>query len=73
MNSSKGIVKTVLTILITAIVTAVTVLFAVNLYLSKLPIPIDNVIRVSEIINKDYMGEYNPILVKGIRNCPPCA
>ncbi len=51
--------KTVLTILITATVSVVIVLFFMYLYLRSLPIPVNNLIKVGNIIDEYYMGDYD--------------
>ncbi len=43
-----------------AVLSVVLTLVGVKLYFENLPIPLDNVIRVSKLIDSEYVGEYDP-------------
>lgn len=58
--NKKNLTKILITAGITAAVSVAFTLLAVYIYLKNLPVPIDNIIKTSKIIESSYIGEFNP-------------
>ncbi len=59
MERKDSIRKKVMTVLVTAFITFLLIALGIVVYLKSLPVPIYNVIRVADIIDKQYMGNYD--------------